>query len=300
MSAATLQRALKTNTPRARLYVVQWPLDRHCQSRNTTYVEGFYRSRSRGASPRSYVHAARYCMKHFLVDFVTLLTVMNPVAVIPIYINLTAELQTAERKRVLIRAILVSFGILIAFLIVGEPVLESLGVTLNAFRIAGGIVLLILGMRMIFDEQGHAHPPQTGQATSDDIAVFPLAMPMIAGSGAILSIILLTENDLHALQEQASTALRCASCLRSTSRCFARRTRSTGFSTHGHRRGGKNKRPDHCRTRGAGDDHRTSKTSFRHWPFRRIRTRRLRFPQPSDPRNAPRLELVRSAGPSQA
>jgi multiple antibiotic resistance protein len=146
-------------------------------------------------------------MKHFLVDFVTLLSVMNPVAVIPIYLNLTAELQTPERKRVLVRAILVSFAILIAFLIVGEPVLDSLGVTLNAFRIAGGIVLLILGLRMIFDEEGHAHPPGTGLASSRDIAVFPLAMPMIAGSGAILSIILLTENNLHAVEEQASTAL---------------------------------------------------------------------------------------------
>ncbi len=146
-------------------------------------------------------------MKHFLVDFVTLLTVMNPVAVIPVYINLTAELQTAERTHILIRAVLVSFGILIAFLVAGEPVLEGLGVTLNAFRIAGGIVLLILGVRMIFDEQGHADPPPVGQASSRDIAVFPLAMPMIAGSGAILSIILLTENDLHALQDQVSTAL---------------------------------------------------------------------------------------------
>jgi multiple antibiotic resistance protein len=59
---------------------------------------------------------------------------------------------------------------------------------------------------MIFDEQGHADPTPAGQASSRDIAVFPLAMPMIAGSGAILSIILLTENDLHVFQDQVSTA----------------------------------------------------------------------------------------------
>ena len=145
-------------------------------------------------------------LKHFLVDFVTLLSVMNPVAVIPVYINLTADMPADERTRILKRSMVVSFGILITFLIIGEPVLEGLGVTLDAFRIAGGIVLLLLGMRMIFDEHGRAEPPHDGEASNRDIAVFPLAMPMIAGSGAILSIILLTENDLHEIPDQASTA----------------------------------------------------------------------------------------------
>ncbi len=145
--------------------------------------------------------------KHFLMDFATLLSVMNPFAVIPIYVNLTSEFEAVERLRILKRAIVVSFSILIAFLVVGEPFLAALGVTLDAFRIAGGVVLLLLGMRMIFDEGGRAEPPHAPGATSRDIAVFPLAMPMISGSGAILAIILLTENDLHRIDEQAATAL---------------------------------------------------------------------------------------------
>src|SRR5262249_35192023 len=80
-------------------------------------------------------------------------------------------------------------------------------VTLNAFRIAGGLVLLLLGLRMMFDVGHEPEPARETPMASRDIAVFPLAMPLIAGPGAIMSIVLLTANDLHSIPQQAGTAI---------------------------------------------------------------------------------------------
>ena len=144
---------------------------------------------------------------HFWIDFVTLLATMNPIAVIPTYITLTDGLAPTARTRVLRRAILVSAAILLVVLIVGEFYLDALGVTLDALRIAGGLVILLVGLRMVFDDGRQPEPTRETDATSRDIAVFPLAMPLIAGSGAITSIVLLTENDLHNIPQQAGTAI---------------------------------------------------------------------------------------------
>ena len=143
---------------------------------------------------------------HFWVDFVTLVTTINPVAVVPLYLALTEGLEAQERTRVLRKATLVAAGILLVFLVAGETVLNALGVTLDAFRISGGLILLFIGLRMVFAD-GHEQGStlEAGKVTRD-IAVFPLAMPFIAGSGAIMSIVLLTENDLHNLPQQAGTA----------------------------------------------------------------------------------------------
>jgi multiple antibiotic resistance protein len=143
---------------------------------------------------------------HFWVDFVTLMTMINPVAVIPLYLSVTEGMSARERVMALRKATLVATGILLAFLIAGEPMLNALGVTLDAFRIAGGLILLLIGLRMVFAEaRGPASNPDAAKAPRD-IAVFPLAMPFIAGSGAIMSIVLLTENDLHSLPQKAGTA----------------------------------------------------------------------------------------------
>jgi multiple antibiotic resistance protein len=144
----------------------------------------------------------------FWVDFATLMSVMNPIAVIPVYVSVTARLDSATRLRVLVRAIVVALVILLVFLTAGEIALAELGVGLDAFRIAGGLVLLLIGLRMVFDEGGNAGPAAADSERSHrDIAIFPLAMPMIAGPGAVMSIVLLTRNDLHNATQQAGTAI---------------------------------------------------------------------------------------------
>ncbi len=90
---------------------------------------------------------------------------------------------------------MVSALILLVFIVIGQPVLEALGIDLASFQIAGGLVLLIIGLRMIFEEVRDAssqpvHP-------SGNVAIFPLAMPFIAGPGTIMAVVLLSDNNLY-------------------------------------------------------------------------------------------------------
>lgn len=143
---------------------------------------------------------------NFWTDIATLMATIDPFSVIPAYIGLTHELTTDAQARVLLRAILIAFAILFAFLIVGEVALNAIGISVNAFRIAGGIVLLLVGVKMVFAQGGQAAlggPADAGR----DIAVFPLGMPYVAGPASIMSIVLLTENDLHSVPQQACTLI---------------------------------------------------------------------------------------------
>ena len=143
---------------------------------------------------------------NFWTDVVTLLATIDPFSVIPAYIGLTHELSPDARARTLLRSILIAFAILLAFMIVGELALNAMGVSVDAFRIAGGIVLLLVGVKMVFAQSLQTGPGEHATA-GRDIAVFPLGMPYIAGPAAIMSIVLLTENDLHSIPQQACTLI---------------------------------------------------------------------------------------------
>jgi multiple antibiotic resistance protein len=140
----------------------------------------------------------------FVQDAITLFVVVNPAGACFLYITLTAGLDRRERLRVARRACVIAAIILVAFIAAGEIVLDGIGVQLPAFRAAGGLVLLLVALRTIFGE--HARVAASG-AGGGDIAVFPLATPVLAGPGAIIASVLLTENDRFDLHEQAATAL---------------------------------------------------------------------------------------------
>ncbi len=137
-------------------------------------------------------------------EFVLLLVTINPFAAVPVLLSVTAKMTAAERNRTAFRACLIASVILLFLLAFGQLFLEKLGVTLPALRIAGALVLLILGIRMVFGEI------QGGSAESDapagDVAVFPLAMPLLAGGGSIAAIVAMTDNTVKSLAEQAVTA----------------------------------------------------------------------------------------------
>ena len=137
-------------------------------------------------------------------EFVLLLVTINPFAAVPVLLSVTAKMTAAERNRTAFRACLIASVILLFLLAFGQLFLEKLGVTLPALRIAGALVLLILGIRMVFGEI------QGGSAESDapagDVAVFPLAMPLLAGGGSIAAIVAMTDNTVKSLAEQATTA----------------------------------------------------------------------------------------------
>lgn len=138
-----------------------------------------------------------------LAAFVTLLVVVDPPGVVPIFVALTQN-EPARRAAILTRAVLIAFGVALFFLIAGRAVLSYLGVTVHAFSISGGILLFVAAMPMLFGQRGGLQAPEPKERGSvgEDISVFPLAMPLLSGPGTIATILLLTSqtgNDLRKL-----------------------------------------------------------------------------------------------------
>lgn len=126
-----------------------------------------------------------------LAALVTLLVVVDPPGVVPLFVALT-ENEPERRRAILTRAVLIAFGVALFFLIAGRTVLSYLGVTVHAFSISGGILLFATAMPMLFGQRGGLQSPQSKERPSEDISVFPLAMPLLSGPGTIATILLLT------------------------------------------------------------------------------------------------------------
>ncbi|MCA3561452.1 MAG: MarC family protein [Aestuariivirga sp.] len=137
-------------------------------------------------------------------EFVLLLVTINPFAAMPVFLSATSRMTAAERNRTALRASVIASAILLFLLAFGQLFLEKIGVTLPALRIAGALVLLILGLRMVFGEAPGGSPDD---AQAGDVAVFPLAMPMLAGGGSIAAIVAMTDNTVSSIAEQAVTAV---------------------------------------------------------------------------------------------
>ena len=131
----------------------------------------------------------------FLSSFVTFLVVIDPPGCAPIYAGLTRDCPPAQRRAMAIRAVLVASGILLFFGLLGEDLLDALGVSLAAFRIAGGIMLFLIALEMVFERRTQRRENRAQEVSADpeheDVSVFPMAIPMIAGPGSIASIMLL-------------------------------------------------------------------------------------------------------------
>jgi len=143
---------------------------------------------------------------HRLVEnLVTLIVVLDPVGSVPIFLHATAQLAARERNRVAFIATAVAGLVLLLFLYFGQYLLQEMHIGLAAFRIGGGAVLFVFALRMIFGghREGAAVEPSR---TPAEIAVFPVALPAIAGPGALLAVVLLTDNDRFTLAEQSVTA----------------------------------------------------------------------------------------------
>lgn len=121
--------------------------------------------------------------------FVTLLVVVDPIGLAPLFIALTSDMEAAQRRRTALRACIVAIGILAAFGLGGETFLRAVGISMPAFRISGGVLLFITALDMLFDRRTQRR--ESNAAADNDPSVFPLAMPLIAGPGAMTSMILL-------------------------------------------------------------------------------------------------------------
>lgn len=135
----------------------------------------------------------------FLSAFAALFVVIDPPGCIPIYAGLTGNATPAERRAMAIRAVTVAAGILLLFALAGEKLLSLLGIDLDSFRIAGGIMLFLIALEMVFevrtqkreDRAQRIREREHDSEPAEDVSVFPMAMPMIAGPGSIATIMLL-------------------------------------------------------------------------------------------------------------
>lgn len=126
----------------------------------------------------------------------TLLVTVDPPGLAPLFLGLTQGMSTLQRRTVAIRGSLIAFGILTTFALVGAEVLSALGISMGAFRIAGGLMLFAIAFEMIFERRHERKEKTTDDAITKDhihnLSVFPLAIPLIAGPGAISATVLIS------------------------------------------------------------------------------------------------------------
>lgn len=137
---------------------------------------------------------------------VTLLVTIDPAGLAPLFLAVTGGMSSAQRRNVALRSALIGFSILLVFVIAGAGILTLFGITLPAFRVAGGLLLFWIAFEMIFGKRQDRHQETAEKAITIDqvrsVAVFPLAIPLIAGPGAISAAILLS-NDFPSPVERA-------------------------------------------------------------------------------------------------
>lgn len=142
-----------------------------------------------------------------ITAFVTLFVIVDPVGNVPFFVALTPHATPEERFRIALRANIVAAALLVVFGFAGHWILQGLGIGLPAFRIGGGILLLLLAIEMVFARQSGLRSTTSGEdeeaAHRLDVAVFPLAVPLIAGPGALASILLLMGDAAGSLVQRA-------------------------------------------------------------------------------------------------
>ncbi|MAU96624.1 MAG: MarC family transcriptional regulator [Fulvimarina sp.] len=133
-----------------------------------------------------------------LNGFVTLFVILDPFGLVPLFLALTPGASSAVRGAIALRASVITFAILALFGLTGLALLEVLGITLGAFRLAGGLFLFWIGFELVFERRAERKQKSASHAVEDsdggDVAAFPLAIPLMAGPGAISAVILLSGN----------------------------------------------------------------------------------------------------------
>lgn len=142
-------------------------------------------------------------MDKLLQDALIIWATIDPIGTLAIFTALTARLDPAQRRRTAIRAVAYAAAVLLGAIVVGQLLLTAMGIRLISFQLGGGIVLFLFGLQMIFGSGAVGGEKEPGH----DLAVFPLAIPATATPGAILAVILLTDNSLYPIAVQALTAV---------------------------------------------------------------------------------------------
>jgi multiple antibiotic resistance protein len=135
-------------------------------------------------------------------DFMLIWTTIDPIGNLALFAGLTATLTREQRRRVARRATTYAAVILVGAVALGQIILDAMGIHLLSLKLAGGIILFLFALKMLFGSMESEGALEEGR----DIAVFPLAVPSIAGPGTIMAVIVQTDNDVYTVSQQAATA----------------------------------------------------------------------------------------------
>jgi multiple antibiotic resistance protein len=136
---------------------------------------------------------------------VMLTAVIDPLGTVALFLIVTAKLPQAQRKKVAIWGVAYAAMILVGFIVLGQILLNLLGIRMESFQIAGGVILFLFGLKMIFDKGDEFGGNELKPGPNP--AIYPMAMPSIAGPGAIMAVIVLTDSDRYCFSEQAETTV---------------------------------------------------------------------------------------------
>ncbi|MCP4053306.1 MAG: MarC family protein [Mesoflavibacter sp.] len=143
-------------------------------------------------------------MKEIFTTILFLIAVIDPLGSVPVYLEATKHFDKKYKKRVAIRASVIAFFVLLFFIVIGQLILEGMNVTLNAFQISGGVILFLFALTMIF---GSGKPESEKHLIKDykHVTIFPVAIPSIASPGAIMAVVLMTDNHIYSINQQLIT-----------------------------------------------------------------------------------------------
>ena len=140
-------------------------------------------------------------------DFATLWTTIDPIGNVALFAGLTAALTKAERHRTALKAVFFATLILIGAGTVGQVILDAIGIHMHSLKVAGGIILFLFGVQMLFGKMDSKTEKSPSPEEGRDLAVFPLAVPSIAGPGAMMAVIVLTDNDVYTIPQRIETGI---------------------------------------------------------------------------------------------
>ena len=142
----------------------------------------------------------------FLENFVLIFVAIDPISLLPIFASFTQGLNKKDLITLCLRSCLTAFGILLVFWLFGSALLQIMGININSFRIVGGMFVMVIAYQMVFDQRQKRREETVEEAMDDEelssLATFPLAIPLIAGPGAITLAMLLSEKSGSSIEFQ--------------------------------------------------------------------------------------------------
>lgn len=143
-------------------------------------------------------------MVPLIKKLIFLFAVIDPLGSIPVFLEATKQFEVNEKKKIAIKATFIAAVILLFFIVVGQSLMEAMHISLSAFQISGGLILFLFSLTMVF---GEGKPEEEKHLIKDyrHVTIFPIAIPSIASPGAIMAVVLLTDNNKYSFTSQLIT-----------------------------------------------------------------------------------------------